>query len=60
MGTSLVVRSQIKNYAKVEDKPLNVSEEFYDALNKKVQEIIAESCKRAKSNNRNTLMGRDV
>jgi len=60
MGTGLVVRSQIKNYAKVEGKALSIAEDFYEPLNKKVQEFIEEASKRAKSNNRNTLMGRDV
>ncbi|MAE42581.1 DUF1931 domain-containing protein [Candidatus Woesearchaeota archaeon] len=60
MGTNLVVRSQIKNHAKIDEKALNISNDFYEALNKKVEELIKESCKRAKANNRNTLMGRDV
>jgi len=60
MGTNLVVRSQIKNYAKVDEKPLNISNDFFEALNKKVENVIKEACTRAKSNNRNTLMGRDV
>jgi histone H3/H4 len=60
MGTSLVVRSQIKNYAKVDGKPLNVAEDFYETLNKKVEKLIEEASKRAKLNNRSTLMGRDV
>jgi len=60
MGTSLVVRSQIKNYAKVDDKHLSIAEDFYGALNKKVEKLIEEASKRAKLNNRNTLMGRDV
>jgi histone H3/H4 len=60
MGTSLVVKSQIKDYAKVGEKELSVSNDFYDALNKKVEKIIGEACIRAVANNRNTLMGRDV
>ena len=60
MGTSLVVRSQVKKYAKVDDKPLSIAEDFYDALNRKVEKLIEESSKRAKLNNRSTLMGRDV
>ena len=60
MGTGIVVRSQVKNHAKVNDKPLNVAEDFYEALNKKVEKLIGEASKRAKANNRNTLMGRDV
>jgi len=60
MGTSLVVRSQVKNLAKVDEKALNVAEGFYEALNKKVEKLIEEASRRAKANNRNTLMGRDV
>lgn len=60
MGTSLVVRIQIKNYAKMDGKPLSIAEDFYEALNKKVAALIEEACKRAKLNNRNTLMGRDI
>jgi len=60
MGTSLVVRSQIKNYAKIDEKALNVAEDFYEELNKKVISLIEEASRRAKSNNRTTLMGRDV
>jgi histone H3/H4 len=60
MGTSLVVRSQVKNHAKVDNKPLNIAEDFYEALNKKVENLIGEAAKRAKLNNRNTLMGRDI
>ena len=60
MGTAVVVRSQIKNYAKVNGKALNISNEFYEALNKKVQKMIEEACVRSIANNRTTLMGRDV
>lgn len=60
MGTSLVVRSQIKQYAKVDEKPLNISTDFFDELNKKVESLIKEACQRAKANNRNTVMGRDI
>jgi|TARA_B100001964_G_C14157982_1_gene565265 histone H3/H4 len=60
MGTSLVVRSQVKTHAKVDDKALSISEDFYEALNKKVVSLIEDASKRAKSNNRNTLMGRDA
>ncbi len=60
MGTSLIVRSQIKNYAKVDGKSLCIAEDFYEALNKKAEKLIEEACRRAKLNNRNTLMARDV
>jgi histone H3/H4 len=58
--TGLIVVSQIKNIAKIEDKPLNVSSDFYEALNERVREIIEKACKRAKLNGRNTVMGKDV
>ena len=58
--TNLIVVSQIKNIAKVEDKPLNVSSDFYETLNEKVKTIIQTACKRAKLNSRNTVMGKDV
>lgn len=60
MGTSLVVRSQVKNYTKIGEKNLSVSNDFYEALNKKVESTIKEAAVRAIANNRNTLMGRDV
>jgi len=60
MGTSLIVRSQVKNYAKLDSKTLSVSNDFYEALNKKVIKLIEDSCIRAIANNRNTLMGRDA
>ena len=60
MGTAIVVRSQIRNYAKINEKALNISNEFYEALNRKVQKMIEEACVRAIANNRTTLMGRDV
>ena len=60
MTKSLIVRSQIKEFAKIDNKPLNVSSDFYEALNEKVKNIVAESCKRAKLNSRNTVMGKDV
>lgn len=58
--SGIIVVSQIKNIAKIEDKQLNVSSDFYEALNKRVEEIIEKACKRARSNGRNTVMGKDV
>ena len=57
---SLIVRSNIKQYAKVDDKLLNVSGDFADKLNKKAEEMIKEACQRAKSNGRNTVMAKDL
>jgi histone H3/H4 len=58
--SELVVKAKIKELAKVDGKDLNVSLDFYEAINKKVEGIIAECCKRAKANGRNTVMGKDV
>lgn len=60
MGTSLVVRSQLKNYAKIDEKQINISADFFVELNRKVEQMIREACKRARQNNRNTVMARDL
>jgi len=60
MGMGLVVRSQVKNYTKVNDKKLSVSTDFYETLDKRVAKLIEEACQRAAANNRNTLMSRDL
>ena len=58
--SELVVKAKIKELAKIDEKPLNVSTDFYEVINVKVEKIISESCKRAKLNGRNTVMGKDV
>ena len=60
MGTGLIVRSQIKNYAKVGEKRLSISSDFYEALEKKVAKLVEEACIMSIENKRNTLMARDV
>ena len=60
MPKYLVVRSNVKDYAKVNDRALNVSTDFYEKLNEKVIKIIKKACIRAKENNRNTVMGKDI
>ena len=60
MGTSLVVRTQIKDLAKAGERQLNVSTDFYTELDKKVKDIIAKACNRARANGRTTIMGKDV
>ena len=60
MTKSVIVKSQVKELARVEDKPLSVAEEFYIALEEKVKKDIENACKRAKLNSRNTLMARDL
>lgn len=60
MTKSIIVKSQVKELAKIENKPLSVAEEFYKALEEKNNQMIADACKRAKLNNRNTIMARDL
>lgn len=58
---NLVVRTQVKDILK--DSGLgveNMSGEFMDALDKKVEETIITAVKRAKENGRRTVMGRDL
>jgi len=60
MTKSVIVKSQVKELAKLDGKELNVSEEYYKALEEKTKKVIEESCKRAKLNSRNTVMARDL
>lgn len=57
---SLVIKAKIKEYAKHDDKVLNVSGDFAEALNKKVEELVRDAAKRAKENGRNTVMPKDL
>jgi len=56
----IVVKSQVKDLAVIEEKHFNVSEDFYKRLEEKVKQLIQEACQRAKENSRSTVMGRDV
>ena len=60
MTKSVIVKSQVKELAKIDSKPLSVAEEFYKALEEKNKELIEKACKRAKLNSRNTIMARDL
>jgi len=60
MTKSVIVKTQIKELAVFDGKPLSVSEEFYDSFELKAKELLHEACKRAKANQRNTLLGRDL
>jgi histone H3/H4 len=60
MAKSVIVKSQVKELAKLDGKELSVAEEFYKALEEKVRKDIEQACKRAKQNSRNTLMARDL
>ncbi|MFW5846572.1 MAG: hypothetical protein ACOCUU_00290 [Nanoarchaeota archaeon] len=59
----LIIKSRIKETIKELDKENNigsVAEEVGRALERKTQEILEEAIKRAKANNRRTLLGRDL
>ena len=60
MAKSIIVKSQVKEHAKLDNKPLSVAEEFYKELEEKNRQMIANACKRAKPNGRNTVMARDL
>ncbi|MBI2654177.1 DUF1931 domain-containing protein [Candidatus Woesearchaeota archaeon] len=60
MTKSVIVKSQVKEHAKLDGKPLSVSDEFYKALEEEVKKIVEKACKRAKQNQRNTIMARDL
>ena len=60
MTKSMIVKSQVKEFAKIDNKPLSVAEEFYRELEEKNRQMIANACKRAKLNGRNTVMARDL
>jgi len=60
MAKSVIVKSQVKELAKLDGKELSVADEFYNALEEEVKKMVEKSCKRAKQNSRNTLMARDL
>jgi histone H3/H4 len=60
MTKSVIVKSQVKELAKIDNKSLSVAEEFYKALEEKVRKDVEIACKRAKQNSRNTVMARDL
>ena len=60
MTKSITVKSQVKKHANIDNKTLSVAEEFYKALEEKNKELIEQACKRARLNQRNTVMARDL
>ncbi|RMD67051.1 DUF1931 domain-containing protein [Candidatus Pacearchaeota archaeon] len=52
----LIVKSKIKEAV----KDLNVASDVSEALNKKVEALLAEAAERAKANGRRTLQARDL
>ena len=57
---ALIVAANVKGACKINEKQLNVAEDFYKELNNKVAQLVAKACSRAKANGRNTVMGRDI
>ena len=57
---SLIVKTKIKEVAVIDNKSLNVSSDFADALNEKVESLIRDACRRARENGRNTVMAKDL
>ena len=59
----LIIKSRIKEAVKEldkEDSIGSVAEEVGFALERRAQEILEQAIKRAKANNRRTLLGRDL
>ncbi len=51
-----VVKSKIKEAA----GDFNVSGDFAEALNKKVEKLVRDACSRAEANGRKTVMAKDI
>jgi len=58
----VIVKAQIRKIVDKYDekRKVNISNDFFVELSKKVEGIILNSCKRARSNGRNTVMGKDL
>ena len=57
----ITARTQIKQIMKESGTDVdNIANDFIDRLDEKVKEIVINACRRAKENNRKTLMARDV
>lgn len=57
MGSDwIIVKSKIKEIA----GQYNISGDFPEVLNEKVKQMVKDAIKRAESNNRKTVMGRDL
>jgi histone H3/H4 len=56
----ITVRTQIKEIVNECEGINNISEDFVEKLDEKVNKLVEEACKRAKENGRRTVMGKDV
>lgn len=52
----LVVKSQVKDVA----GEFSVSADFVEELNRKVDQLVKDACRRAEANGRKTVMGKDL
>lgn len=53
--SELIVKTQVR-----EDTELNVSSDFYDALDEEVEQLLEEATERAEANGRSTVQPRDL
>jgi len=56
----MIIKSKINDAAEIEGKHYNISRDFAEALDEKVKHLIKDACKRARDNNRSTVMPRDL
>jgi histone H3/H4 len=56
----LVVKAKIKESAVYDGKQLSVSSDFAEKLDKKIEELVKEACRRAVENGRSTVMAKDL
>ena len=58
----IIVKTQVRVIAEQYDqnKIINISNDFFVELSKKVEAMVKKSCDRARVNGRNTIMGKDV
>ena len=63
MGEGLIIKSKIREVVKKldnENQITSVAEEVENELDKKVEELLINGIKRAKANQRKTLLARDL
>ena len=63
MGEGLIIKSKIREFVKKldnENQITSVAEEVENELDKKVEELLIRGIKRAKANQRKTLLARDL
>ena len=58
----VIVKTQVRAIADQfdESRPINIANDFFVELSRHVDKVIKKACERARSNGRNTIMGKDV